>query len=200
MSGFVTLAGASEHREEIKGSLFLAYAIRAETPEAAFEFLRGLAGRHPDASHLCWAYRIGSQYRFSDAGEPGGTAGQPIFRAIEGQGLDQVAVGVVRYFGGTKLGAGGLARAYGGVAAEALRAAEKRRESPQQHVVVQVPFEHVGHLYHILDTLGVAERRERFDEQGLSLSARIASSEIDRLEALLRDATRDHYVLRTSAG
>lgn len=199
MTGFLTLAAASDHREEIKGSLFLAYAVRAETPETAFEFLRGLAARYPDASHLCWAYRIGSRYRFSDAGEPSGTAGQPIFRAIEGQGLDQVIVGVIRYFGGTKLGAGGLVRAYSGVAAEALRKAEKRHESPQQDVIVRVPFEHVGNLYHVLDTLGATDRQERYDEQGLSVRTRIAQSELRRLENLLRDATRDDFTLRASA-
>lgn len=198
MNDFVTLAAASEHRQEVKGSSFLAYAARAQTSEAAFEFLRGLAARHPDATHLCWAYRIGDQYRFSDAGEPGGTAGQPIYRAIEGQGLDQVVVGVIRYFGGTKLGAGGLVRAYGGVAAEALRKAEKRQESPQQEVVVQVPFEQVGSLYHVLDTLGVAQREERYDEHGLHVRVRIARSNVARLESLLRDATRDDYVLQIS--
>lgn len=198
MSGFVTLVAPSEHRDDIKGSVFLAHAMRAETPDIAFEFLSGLAARYPDASHLCWAYRIGQHYRFSDAGEPGGTAGQPIFRAIEGQGLDQIVVGVIRYFGGTKLGAGGLVRAYGGVAAEALRKAEKRHESPQQEVVMHVSFTHVGSLYHVLDTLGITERKEQYDELGLRLQVCVAESDIGRLEALLRDATRNDYALLKS--
>jgi len=197
MNTFVTLATCAEHRVEIKGSVFHAHAVRADTPEAAMEFLRGLATRYPDASHLCWAYRIGQQYRFSDAGEPSGTAGQPILRAIEGQGLDHLIVGVVRYFGGTKLGAGGLVRAYGGVAAEALRKAQKRSESPQKQVVIHVAFAQLGVLYRILDTLGVGEREERFDEAGVSLQVKIPSSEIVRLENLLRDATRDAFRLTT---
>ncbi|MCU0735433.1 MAG: IMPACT family protein [Methylotetracoccus sp.] len=197
MNGFMTLAAASEHRDEIKGSVFIACAARAETPALASHVLRALAARYPDASHLCWAYRIGSLYRFSDAGEPSGTAGQPIFRAIEGQGLDQVVVGVIRYFGGTKLGAGGLVRAYSGVAAEALRKAEKRQEFPQQNVEIQVPFGQVGTLYHVLDALDITERREHYDEHGLILRARIAARDIGRLESLLRDATRDEYILST---
>ena len=77
----------------------------------------------PTATHNCWAYRIGSEYRFSDDGEPAGTAGRPILAAIDGQGCDQVVVVVTRWYGGIKLGAGGLVRAYGGCAAECLRAA-----------------------------------------------------------------------------
>ncbi len=77
------------------------------------------------ATHNCWAYRIGQDYRFNDDGEPGGTAGRPILQAIEGQGVDRVVVVVTRWYGGIKLGAGGLARAYGGTAAECLRLAER---------------------------------------------------------------------------
>ena len=69
------------------------------------------ANSDPEATHNCWAYKIGQEYRFNDDGEPGGTAGRPILQAIEGQGMDRVAVLVVRWFGGVKLGAGGLVRA-----------------------------------------------------------------------------------------
>ena len=80
------------------------------------------ANSDPEATHNCWAYKIGQEYRFNDDGEPGGTAGRPILQAIEGQGMDRVAVLVVRWFGGVKLGAGGLVRAYGGCAANCGRA------------------------------------------------------------------------------
>ncbi|MGU7895871.1 IMPACT family protein, partial [Escherichia coli] len=89
--------------------------------EEALAFLE--AQREPQATHNCYAYKLGNLYRFFDDGEPTGTAGKPILHAIEAQGLDRVVVLVVRYFGGIKLGAGGLVRAYGGVAAEALRRA-----------------------------------------------------------------------------
>ena len=90
-------------------------------PPAVGEVRKPLRARYPDATHHCWAYRIGPAYRFGDDGEPGGTAGAPILRAIEGQGVDRVMVVVVRFYGGVKLGTGGLARAYGGTAAECLR-------------------------------------------------------------------------------
>lgn len=79
----------------------------------------------PAATHNCWAYQIAAEYRFHDDGEPGGTAGRPILQAIQSQNCDRVAVLVVRWYGGVKLGAGGLARAYGGTAAQCLRLADR---------------------------------------------------------------------------
>lgn len=190
MSAFVTLADAAQHQEDVKASIFIAYASRADEPEQAMRFLHEVLQRHTDASHLCWAYKIGQQYRFSDGGEPGGTAGQPILRAIEGQGLDHVVVGVIRYFGGTKLGAGGLMRAYGGVAAEALRTASRREETPREVVSVDVAFEYLGALYRLLESHGAEERVENYHESGVRLRFTLASAEIERFRAALRDATR----------
>ncbi|WP_420225132.1 IMPACT family protein [Pigmentiphaga litoralis] len=118
-----TLADIATHREEIRKSRFLALAAPVTTPDAAMAFI----ATHADAtaSHNCWAWRIGSVYRFHDAGEPGGTAGRPILAAIDGQECDRVAVVVTRWFGGILLGAGGLMRAYGGCAATCLRLANR---------------------------------------------------------------------------
>ncbi len=195
MKEFTTLKDIAMHQEVVKDSAFIAYASRAESQEQAFEFLRALMARHPDASHLCWAYRIGELYRFSDAGEPGGTAGQPILRAIEGQNLDHVVVGVIRYFGGTKLGAGGLMRAYGGVAAEALRTAEKQVESPHVAVAVEIAFEHISALYRALETCSAENRSEDYDENGLKITATLPVNELERFKILLRDGTRGHFHL-----
>ncbi len=192
---FTTLKGVSTHQEEIKNSIFIAYATRAETQEKAFEFLRDVLSRHPDASHLCWAYRISDQYRFSDGGEPGGTAGQPILRAIEGQDLDHVVVGVVRYWGGIKLGAGGLMRAYGGTAAEALRTAEKQVESPQVTIIVETGFKHISTLYRALDTCSAEDRSEDYHEQGVRMTAKLPANELDRFLNLLRDGTKGQFRL-----
>lgn len=198
MSGFLTLAGETGHRVEIKNSVFLAFARRADDPAEALDFLHALARRYPDASHLCWAYRIGGQYRFSDAGEPSGTAGQPILRAIEGQKLDHLAVGVARYFGGVKLGAAGLARAYGGVSAEMLRLAEKRIETVLRVFSVEVPFEFMGAMYHILGGLSVDERAESFSEHGVRVTARATGETLTRLQTLLGEATRGRFTLETA--
>jgi len=195
MNEFVTLKDLAIHQEVIKDSAFLAYAARADTPEKAFEFLRALLARHADASHLCWAYKIGDHYRFSDGGEPGGTAGQPILRAIESQGLNDVVVCVIRYFGGTKLGAGGLMRAYGGTAAEALRTAEKLVESPREKIAVEVSFEHMGALYRALQAFATQDRTEEFTERGLKVRASLPASEVERFRIMLRDGTKGQFGL-----
>ncbi|MGE4125579.1 MAG: YigZ family protein, partial [Pusillimonas sp.] len=116
-----TLSEPVSYQEDIRKSRFLVWAAPVRTPQEAADFI----GQHADpaATHNCWAWKIGQAYRFNDDGEPGGTAGKPILQAIQGQGLDQVAVLVVRWFGGIKLGTGGLVRAYGGTAAQCLRAA-----------------------------------------------------------------------------
>ena len=195
MKEFTTLKDIATHQEVIKESVFIAYASRADSQNHAFEFLRTVMARHPDASHLCWAYRIGDQYRFADAGEPGGTAGQPILRAIEGQGLDHVVVGVIRYWGGTKLGAGGLMRAYGGTAAEALRTAERQVESPRVAVIVETGFEHISALYHALDACSAEDRAEDYHDKGVKMKASLPANELERFKLMLRDGTRGQYEL-----
>ena len=118
-----TLARPHESLLEAKGSKFFAHAWPVATPEQALA--RVAARSDPKASHNCFAYRIGEQFRSTDDGEPSGTAGRPMLAAIDGEALDGVCVLVVRHFGGTKLGAGGLVRAYGGAARECLQEAER---------------------------------------------------------------------------
>ncbi|WP_432285540.1 YigZ family protein [Aminobacter sp. BA135] len=118
-----TLAQPETFAQDIKKSRFLAAAGPVVDEAAAKAFIAA----HSDAgaNHNCWAWRIGQSYRFSDDGEPSGTAGKPILAALDGQTLDNVAVVVTRWFGGILLGSGGLVRAYGGTAAACLRAAAK---------------------------------------------------------------------------
>ena len=94
-----TLVGTCRHTEEIRKSRFLAQAAPVDSAGQALAFVS--AASDPTATHNCWAYRIGQDYRFNDDGEPGGTAGRPILQAIEGQGMDRVVVLVTRWFGGT---------------------------------------------------------------------------------------------------
>ena len=120
----VTLAAPARFEQRIRHSRFLALATSVDDVAAAAAWIT--AQTDAAASHNGWAYRVGAAYRFSDDGEPAGTAGRPILQAIDGQSLDHVAVLVARWFGGIKLGAGGLVRAYGGTAAECLRTAPRR--------------------------------------------------------------------------
>lgn len=118
-----TLAEPARYVEEIRKSRFLTLAAPVASPEAALAFFARVSD--PTATHNCWAYRVGQTYRFNDDGEPGGTAGRPMLQAIDGQQCDRVAVLCIRWYGGINLGTGGLARAYGGGAAQCLRLAKR---------------------------------------------------------------------------
>lgn len=196
---FTTLAAAHRHDAVIENSEFLAFAERADTPEAALAQLAALRTRYPDATHHCWAYRIGPAYRFGDDGEPGGTAGAPILRAIEGQGVDHVMVVVVRYYGGVKLGTGGLVRAYGGTAAECLRTAPRLEVRPRQALQVSVPFEHLSGLYHLLGQWDTQRGEETYTATGVTLPVKVYPEDVDGFGAALRDATRGSAVVDSEA-
>lgn len=113
---------------DIRHSTFIAIVERVQSEEQLFAVLKDIRKQYSDATHICYAAifdKTGNAARFSDDGEPGGTAGAPILEAIKGAGLRETLVAVVRYFGGIKLGAGGLVRAYSSSASDALKAAEK---------------------------------------------------------------------------
>jgi uncharacterized YigZ family protein len=184
----VTLAGTNRLEEEIKKSRFIAVCAPAESPEEAMAFLESV--REVKATHNCWAYRIGDQYRFSDDGEPGGTAGRPILAAIEGQGLDHVMVVVIRYYGGIKLGAGGLVRAYGNTAAECLRTAPRKEVRPTVTVTVPTPFDLIGTLYPLIERLGIERLGEEYRTDGVALRLRMDATLLESFLTELRNTTR----------
>jgi len=191
-----TLAERAAHAIEVKHSRFVARAAPVATPDAALAFIAEAGDA--DATHNCWAYRIGAQYRFSDDGEPAGTAGRPILAAIDGQGYDQVVAVVTRWFGGIKLGAGGLVRAYGGAAAECLRVAPRRPLINYQELILSYPFEQTGAVHAALALHAADKLDESFAADGVSLRIRLPADRLAPLKALLRDATRDR--VRCSEG
>lgn len=184
-----TLSGPTSHLLEVKHSRFLAQARPVTSPEAAQAALAGLGD--PDATHNCWAWRVGAHYRSSDDGEPAGTAGRPILAAIDGQHCDQVVVVVTRWYGGIKLGAGGLVRAYGGAAAECLRRAERHPLIAMSDFDIACPFPDLGAVHAVLNAIDAARLDERFDAEGAVLRVRLPSEHAEALALRLRDATRD---------
>lgn len=160
------LKQASFYQEEIKKSRFEVAAGPVRSADEALAFIDGHSV--PTATHNCWAYRIGQLYRFHDDGEPGGTAGRPILQAIEGQDCDQVVVLVVRWFGGIKLGPGGLMRAYGGTAAQCLRLADKQLWVPRQQLACRCGFSDMALVQSRLAAFDAAIVHEQFDEQGVN--------------------------------
>lgn len=184
-----TLARPATHLLEVKHSRFIAQAAPAVSPQAALDFLARAAD--PDATHNCWAYRVGAEYRSSDDGEPAGTAGRPILAAIEGQGYDQVVVVVTRWYGGIKLGAGGLVRAYGGAAAECLRTAERRLLVEMRELRFGCAFDDLGSVHAALPAFAAEKLAEDFDETGAVLRIGLPVDRVDALKSHLRDATRN---------
>lgn len=125
----MTVYGRTETEKIIEKSRFLTYSQHVESEEEARAFIAEIRAKHPFATHCCFAFvadKIGNLQRFSDDGEPQGTAGVPILDVLKNKKLFEVAVAVVRYFGGIKLGAGGLVRAYSSSAAENLATADIR--------------------------------------------------------------------------
>jgi len=189
-----TLAATAQLAQEVRKSRFLANAAHVTTPDDALAFVAAMG--HADATHNCWAYRIGQQYRFNDDGEPSGTAGKPILQAIDGQGLDEVVVVVTRWFGGIKLGAGGLMRAYGGCAAECLREAAKREQIETADVEFELAFAAIPLLQSRLMGLAASKLSETFTGDGAVLRVRLPASRIDDLRSLLADLSRGRATIR----
>lgn len=188
MSLLPTLAAPHRFETEIKKSRFIAQAAPAVSIDAALAFIASASDA--DARHNCWAYRIGDLYRSDDADEPGGTAGRPILAAIDGQGLDQVVVVVTRWFGGIKLGAGGLVRAYGGTAAECLRTAPRLERIAMQSLEVRVGFAHLGGVHALMDAVAAEKSSEQFAAEGVVLELRVRTDRVERFRSQLRDTTR----------
>ncbi len=173
---------------EIKKSRFATIAAPIADEAAAKAFIA--ENSFADASHNCWAWRIGADYRFSDDGEPGGTAGKPILQAIEGQEVDNVVVVVSRWFGGVKLGTGGLVRAYGGSAAECLREAEKQEIIPTTTLSVAIAFTDLALVESRLEAFDdIVTTARDFDANGAVFRLVVPDGRLMPLAELLRDLT-----------
>lgn len=188
-----TLAAPARFELIVKKSRFLAQAVAINRVEMAPAFLSSVHA--PDANHHCWAYRIGEVCRSSDDGEPTGTAGRPILAAIDGQHCDCVMIVVARWFGGIKLGAGGLVRAYGGAASECLRKAMKTPLVELVRIAIACGFEYVGTVHQLISQCGASKRAATFTDQGLHFDLELPRDRLAALQSALRDATRGQALL-----
>jgi len=139
-------AAAAEGEVREKGSRFLAVVQPAVDEAEGKARIAALTRLYHDATHHCWAWRVGwpARERSADAGEPAGTAGMPILQVLRGAGLTEVCAVVVRWFGGTKLGKGGLARAYAEATREAVAVLPILDRIPVVHLAVAVPYDRLG--------------------------------------------------------
>lgn len=189
------LAQAVTFEQVIKNSRFAAIAL----PVSNEDEVKAALAEHgfSDANHNCWAWRIGSTYRFSDDGEPSGTAGKPILAAIDGQSLDQALVIVTRWFGGVLLGSGGLVRAYGGTAAACLRAASLVEVKPTIQGVVGIEFSDLARVKaKLLAITDLAIADEQFTATGADLVLRIPEAETYTVSRLISDLTSGRAELK----
>ena len=183
-----TLDQTAHFEQDIRKSRFRALACPVGDEAEAKARLADLFDL--SASHNCWAWRIGQGYRFSDDGEPSGTAGKPILQAIDGQALDRTLVVVTRWFGGILLGSGGLMRAYGGTAALCLRAAAKTEYVERASLSVSLGFSDLALVKARLAALpGLVIDDEVFHESGARLFFRIPAERAEETGRLIVDLT-----------
>ncbi|KAG8154565.1 IMPACT family protein [Burkholderia catarinensis] len=135
-----TLSAPRTTELEIRKSRFIAFAIPVDDRDAAMQVLQRLRSEHPAATHVCWALLAGGQSGMSDDGEPSGTAGRPILEVLRHHDLDGVLGAVVRYYGGVKLGAGGLVRAYTDAIASALLDAERVERIRYTRLAIEIGY------------------------------------------------------------
>jgi len=183
-----TLAGPASYAEEIRKSRFSCLAAPIASEAEAQAFLA--AHRDASAGHNCWAWKLGAQYRFSDDGEPGGTAGRPMLAAIEGQAMDRVVVLVSRWFGGIKLGTGGLARAYGGCAAKCLQDAARIELVPSSRLAFACGFAEHALLKARILALGAGIEDEAYGAEGVDIRLSLPDAKVEELQRLLGDLSR----------
>ncbi|WP_439877135.1 IMPACT family protein [Pseudomonas prosekii] len=188
-----TLSDFCEYREEIRKSRFITLAAPISSPADAQTFIE----QHSDlnATHNCWAWKLGGQYRSNDDGEPGGTAGRPILAAIEAQDCDQVAVLVIRWYGGIQLGTGGLARAYGGGANKCLQAAPKVELISRVPLSCACAFGELALVKLRVAELGGLVVEESFTANGVDLKLALGEAQIETLQLQLADLSRGRILL-----
>jgi uncharacterized YigZ family protein len=145
---------------KIKRSLFVGRLCLCRSAEEVRSILSGVESEYRDATHHCWAYRLGPEPEVehaSDGGEPAGTAGKPILSAIRQSGMDNVMVVVTRYFGGIKLGVRGLIEAYGQTAASAVEKVVRVSRVRSRRVLIRLPYAIIGEIAHFLEVHGTAD-------------------------------------------
>jgi uncharacterized YigZ family protein len=183
--------GFAEYEYDEKKSRFIASVRGIENPQAAKEILRRIRQEHPGARHVVHAFVSGEQGEVqgsSDDGEPAGTAGRPVLELLKGRSLTQVLVTVVRYFGGVKLGTGGLVRAYTAAARGALDQLAVEQLIRRAAFELHLPYAHYEGFARLLTSLQGQIIKESFKED-VSLSARIPEDQLPALTRALAELT-----------
>lgn len=186
---YQTLTHAANARLEIKKSEFIAYAYPVLTREAAMFHVEQLRAQYADARHHCWGYIIGDPNNttsagFDDDGEPSGTAGKPILNVLQHKAIGNVIIIVVRYFGGIKLGAGGLTRAYAGAASAVVDTMQLADYVPVSEQQIETDFANEAQVRYLVEQLKGEVRHVNYSKV-VTLTVTLADAAIPELEASL---------------
>jgi uncharacterized YigZ family protein len=188
-----TLSTAVSFELEIRKSRFIAHALPVADRNAAMTVLRHLREAHPTATHVCWALLAGGQSGMSDDGEPSGTAGRPILEVLRHHDLDGVFAAVVRYYGGVKLGAGGLVRAYTEAIASALVNAERVERIALAPLTIEIGYPDEARVRRWIEHEPV-ELIDSAHELNVRLTLRMSANAINAARDALRDITQGRVV------
>ncbi|MBN3728141.1 IMPACT family protein [Burkholderia sp. Ac-20379] len=184
-----TLAATCTKEIEIRKSRFIGYAIPVADRDAAMAELQALRDTHAGATHVCWALLAGGQSGMSDDGEPSGTAGRPILEVLRHHDLDGVLAAVVRYYGGVKLGAGGLVRAYTDAIAGALLDAQRVERIAMTRLAIEIGYPDEARVRRWIEQAGFA-----LSDSAYAMTVRLAITlpvtEVDATRDALFDATQ----------
>src|SRR5690554_3000211 len=186
-----------ERETEVKKSRFIARIAPVGSRDEVKGWLEKAHQDHPDARHICWAYQVGrpgsaAEAGMNDDGEPSGTAGKPILNVIQHKDMGDLAVIVIRYFGGIKLGAGGLVRAYAGAAESVLSGVGREQSQPVERLVVSLPFALEQPLRHWCDQQG-AEFSEPVYGEGVTFEVTVPVSAVEALVSFCQALRLDYH-------
>ena len=193
MMGYTVPAREARFAQEIKKSRFIGVATQVLSPEDATEALVTLKKEFPDATHHCWAYVLGNpktslEMRMDDDGEPSGTAGRPILNVLQHKNVSDILLVVVRYFGGTKLGAGGLVRAYSSSASGVMECLEVVTNTPLREARLRLDYAEEQPVRRLLEELEVTVSSSTYGEH-VELLIRFAEDRSHALENALAERT-----------
>lgn len=184
---YLSIGGPSQGLYKDNGSRFLSFAYPCTSADAAEEIVKGLRKEYYDATHHCYAYRIGQKgeiWRANDDGEPSSTAGRPILGELSSRNLSDILIVVVRYFGGVKLGVPGLIRAYRSAAQEALDAATTVTRTATVPLRITFSYPQTDRILKELRKRNIEESDKRFEEE-CSLTAHVPRSMLEPLIEVL---------------
>ncbi|MDX8000800.1 IMPACT family protein [Xenorhabdus sp. Reich] len=196
MKPYLIPAASVSFTEEIKKSRFITLLEHTSGVDEAKSFIQSIKAQYPDARHHCWAFVAGApddsqQLGFSDDGEPTGTAGKPMIAQLIGSGLGEITAVSVRYFGGIKLGTGGLVKAYGNGVQQALKLLETEYKVPQKLYQLQCEYAHISMVEQLLQQFSgqvIASSYAEHVTLQVSLPATLADEIGDKLRDLSRGA------------